>query len=405
MPYSFGYLFCTKVMRQWGLDGLDYVYSHPPVSSAQVMHPKKYWEWRDLPVQIDLPETLPGGWEQISLDSVGEAGVATLFGCQFKNLNYALELARGWDGDHVALFGGSGGHRLLLWASSWNSTNAAARFASAWVRERQVAHQVLIRQTSGVRIEWQSPDGRAGAIQRDGRRVIVIETDNGEGLQNSQALLHVAYTQPAEDAVRAAANSPWLRFNPLWSWQKDGDYAVSRSLGGILSRHDRNSVGSSDRFLLGFLCESRRTTSYHKWELGAGLVAGHESEARRGVTKTTWLPWGLLASHSSTRLPQSANSTMSLTTFLWGLGASVTASGEDHHSVAVLPFGLLFRHTTGVGQSATHVLGTGVSDQEASNHLSSTKRLRILGIPIWTTHGPVPQKSAIAVPLTHQREG
>ena len=128
MPYSFGYTFCTKVMRQWGLDGLDYIYNHPPVSSAQVMHPKKCWEWRDFPVQINLPETLPGGWKQVSLDSVGEAGMAVLFGCQFKGLNHGLELARGWDGDHVALFEGSAGHRLLLWASSWDSTNAAGRF-------------------------------------------------------------------------------------------------------------------------------------------------------------------------------------------------------------------------------------------------------------------------------------
>ena len=95
MPYSFGYTFCTEVMRQWGLDGLDYIYNHPPVSSEQVMHPRKCWEWRDFPVQINLPETLPGGWKQISLDSVGEAGMAVLFGCQFKSLNRGLEFSAG----------------------------------------------------------------------------------------------------------------------------------------------------------------------------------------------------------------------------------------------------------------------------------------------------------------------
>jgi hypothetical protein len=149
MPYSFGYTFCTEVMRQWGLDGLDYIYSHPPVSSAQVMHPKKCWEWRDLPVQINLPETLPGDWKQVSLDSVGEAGMAILFGCQFKNLNHGLELARGWNGDHVALFAGSGGHRLLLWASSWDSTNAAGRYVVGWVKERQAAHRMGVPQRAG----------------------------------------------------------------------------------------------------------------------------------------------------------------------------------------------------------------------------------------------------------------
>ena len=392
MPYSFGYAFCTKVMRQWGLDGLDYIYNHPPVSSAQVMHPKKCWEWRDFPVQINLPETLPGGWKQSSLDSVGEAGMAVLFGCQFKGLNHGLELARGWDGDHVALFEGSGGHRLLLWASSWDSTNAAGRFVGAWVRERQVAHQAALTKNSGSRIEWERLDGRAGFIRRDGKRVILLETDNRETMQDAETCAGaVTFAEPSEDAVRAAVNSPLRRLNPLWSWQKDGDYAVTRSLGGLLSRHDRNSVGAADCFLLGMLAELRRTTSFHKWELGGGLVARHESEARRGITKTTWLPWGVLASHCSARLPQSPGNTITRTSVLWGLGASVTMDGAGGHSVHVLPLGLLLRRTTGPGQSSFHILGTGIFHQEATEHFGSTAHFRLLGIPIWTTHTSPPK--------------
>jgi hypothetical protein len=387
MPYSFGYTFCTKVMRQWGLDGLDYIYNHPPVSSAQVMHSTKCWEWRDFPVQINLPETLPGGWKQVSRDSVGEAGIAVLFGCQFKGLNHGLGLAQGWDGDHVALFEGSGGHRLLLWASSWDSTNAAGRYVGACVKERQATHQAVITRNSGNRIEWQRPDGCAGYIQRDGRRVIMIETDDREALQDTDAYTRaVTFAEPPEDAVRAAANSPLRRFNPFWSWQKDGDYAVTRSLGGLLSRHDRNSVGAADSLVFGMLAESRRTTSFHKWELGGGLVARHESEARRGTTKTTLLPWGVLASHDSATLPQSPDKTITRTSVLWGLAGSATMDGAGCHSVRVLPFGLLLRRTTGPRLASTHVLGTGLSRQEATNHSGSTARFRLLGIPVWTTH-------------------
>jgi hypothetical protein len=393
MPYSFGYTFCAGVMRQWGLDGLDYIYNHPPVSSAQVMHPKKCWEWRDFPVQINLPETLPGGWKQVSLDSVGEAGIAVLFGCQFQGLNRGLELARGWDGDHVALYEGSGGHRLLLWASSWASTNAAARYAGAWARERQAAHHAIITRNTGNRIEWESPDGRAGCIRREGKRVILLETDYRDSLPNAEPLTTgISFVEPPEDAARAAANSPLRRFNPLWSWQKDGDYAVTRSLGGLLSRHDRNSVGAADRFLLGLAAESRRTTSFHKWELGGGLVARHESEARRGTTKTTWLPWGVLGSHCSAKVPQAPDKTIARTTILWGLGASITKDEAGEHSVHVLPFGLLLHRTTGPGQSATHILGTGLARQEAADHSGSTTRFRLLGIPIWTSRTSPPKR-------------
>jgi hypothetical protein len=379
-------------MRQWGLDGLDYIYNHPPVSSTQVMHPKKCWQWRHFPVQINLPKTLPGDWKQVSLDSEGEAGIAVLFGCQFKNLNYGLELARGWDGDHVALFAGSGGGRLLLWASSWDSTFAAARYVGACVKERQAAHHAAITENTANRIQWKSIDGRAGLILRNGKRVILLETDHRETLQNAETVAgDVTFIEPPEDAVRAAANSPLRRFNPLWSWQKDGDYAVTRSICGLLSRHDRNSVGAADSFLLGMLGESRRTASFNKWEMGGGWIATHESEARRGITQTTLLPWGVLASHSSARLPQSPGKTITRTTVLWGLGGSVTMDGAGSHSVHVLPFGLLLRRTAGSGQSSIHVLGTGLFRKEATNHSGSTARFRLLGMPIWTRHACPPK--------------
>jgi hypothetical protein len=323
---------------------------------------------------------------------VGEAGMAVLFGCQFKSLNHGLELARGWDGDHVALYEGSGGHRLLLWASSWDSTNGAGRYVGAWVRERQAAHQAAITKHSGKRIEWARPDGCAGFIQRDGRRVILLETDNRKTLPNAETCaLEVIFTEPREDAVRAAVNSPLRRFNPFWSWQKDGDYTVTRSLGGLLTRHDRNSLGAADRLLLGLLAESRRTTSFHKWELGGGWVARHESEARRGITRTTWLPWGVLASHCSARLPQSPDKTITRTSVLWELGASVRMDGAGCRAVHVLPFGLLLRRTSGPGQAAMHVLGTGCFRKEATDHAGSSARFRFLGIPIWTTNTSPPK--------------
>jgi hypothetical protein len=393
MPYPFGYSFCAGVMRQWGLDGLDYIYNHPAVSSAQVMHPKKSWQWREFPVRIDLSETLPGKWKQISEDSEGEAGVAVLFGCQFKNLSRGLEIGRGWDGDHVALFADSGGRRLLLWASSWESSYAAALFAGACVKEREMAHQAAITANSANRTEWESADGRAGFIQRDGKRVILLETGDRETLQNVKTLAGtVTFTEPPEVAIRAAANSAFRRFNPLLSWQKDGDYAVTRSFGGLFSRHDRNSVGAADSFLLGMLAESRRTRSFNKWEVGGDMVAWHESEARRGITRTTLLPWGVLASHSSARLPQEPGKFISRTTVLWGLGGLVTTDRAARHSIHLLPFGLLLRRTRAPGETSTHIFGTGVFRKEATNNSSSIARFRVLGVPVWTTHASQPKR-------------
>lgn len=389
IPYAYGYSFCTKFLRAWGLDGLDYVYNHPAISSAQVMHPKKFWEWRDLPVQIDLPTNLPGGWKQISIDSEGEAGIAILFGCQFTNLNRGLEIGRGWKGDHVALYAGPGGHRLLLWASAWNSKYDAGLFLRSCVRERQLAHQAVLSEDNAKATRWKSADGRIGFIHRDGKRVILVETDDVAAVGNAAALAgNVVFTPPAEETARAAVNTPLRRFNPFWSRQQDGDYVVSRSLIGIVSRHDRNSVGAADTYLGGMLGESRRTKSFHKWEIGGGWVMKHEAEDRRGFAKTTLLPWGVLASHCVSRRPKSPDKTISRSSILWGAAGSVSTDETGGRSFHLLPFGLLFCRTTGAGVSSTHILGTGVFYQQGSKNSGAVERFRLLGFPLWTTHLP-----------------
>ncbi len=392
MPYSFGYAFCTGIMRDWGLDGLDYIYEHPPVSSSQVMHPVKCWQWRDLPVRIDVPEILPGGWNQISSDSVGEAGIAVLLGCQLKSLNHGLDAARGWDGDHVVLFENTNGHRLFVWASSWDSEYAAGRYVNTWLQEREKVHHATVTRKEGDRVQWQSPDGRTGLILRARKHVCVVETDDREGLENTKRLMGaISFTEPSEDAARAAKNSFLRRYNPFVSWQRDGRYTVTRSLGGLLSRHDRNSVGGADSILLGLAGESRRTPSFHKWQLGGGLLVKHESEVRRGFSKTTLLPWGVLAAHCSAKLPQSPENIISRSSLLWGLCGSTSKNGAGRRTVHVLPFGLLYRGTHGSQESSVHVLGTGVSRDGAADDSSPTRRYHLFGIQIWTTR-PTPRK-------------
>ena len=385
IPYSYGYSFCADTMRKWGLDGLDYVCEHPPISTEQVMHPSKYWEWRDFPVRIELPDNLPGGWKRLTGDNFGESGMAVFFGCQFKNLNRGLDIAQGWDGDIGALYEGAGGKRLVVWASAWDSVPAAKRFADCCVKERELAHEATITRENDRDAEWTRPDGRAGSIMRDGMRVVLLETDQPDGLKNANDYTNaIKFTEPPEDAERATKNATLRRLNPIVAQQRDGDYSVTRTLCGLLTRHDRTSFGSSDRVLLGIAGESRRTSSLNKWELGAGLIGKHQAEARQGISKTTLLPWGVLGSHFSTPLPDAPDTKLERTSVLWGLGGSWTLDGAGQHKLRVLPFGLLFRKTTGAGKSATHVLGTGLTREDSVDQSPSKARFRILGIPVWS---------------------
>ena len=385
MPYSFGYLFCRRLMRDWGLDGLDYMYDHRPVSTEQVMHPDKAWAWRDFPVQISLPETLPGGWKRLTEDTIGEAGTSVLLGCQLKNLKRGERLGCGWDGDRVALYEGADGHRLLAWVSAWDSNLAAERFARACVEERRLVHQAQCTKEQRQVFAWKRPDGSAGRLPWDGRNVLLFETDQPAALDHIQSWARsVTFTQPPEDAARAAANPAWARFNPLVSWRNDGEYSVTRAVGGLLWRHDQNSVGAADRAVLGLAGGWRRTASLNRWQLGWGLVARHQSEARRGVTKTTLLPWGLLWSHSSAALPYAPTNTVSRSAAVWGLAAAVKTDANDWHVVSILPGGLLFKSTTAPGLAARHVLGTGITRRDSGKDGKRTTRFRLLGITVWT---------------------
>ena len=90
-----------------------------------------------------------------------------------------------------------------------------------------------------------------------------METDKPSALAEADAGAGPAtFTEPPQEAARAAANKSFLRLNPLLSRRRDGDYSVTKSLWGLLQRHDQNSVGAADRILLGIVGESRRTSSF-----------------------------------------------------------------------------------------------------------------------------------------------
>ena len=353
-----------------------------PSASRQVMHPDKCWEWRELPVQVSLPETLPGGWRRLTDDTLGEAGMAALLGSQLKNLDRGLRLARGWEGDRAALYEGPHGARLLAWASSWESPSAAERFARACAEERSKVHKAVLTRKPGRPLAWTRPDGGAGIVRCEGKHALLMETDKPSALAEADAGAGPAtFTEPPQEAARAAANKSFLRLNPLLSRRRDGDYSVTKSLWGLLERHDQNSVGAADRHPPGhrrrmapdlLLCQMEASA-------GAWLPSTSPRPAAR-ITKTTLLPWGVLGSHFSTPVPQNPSDTLSRDTLLWGLAASRTSVANGTQSLRILPGGLLFRTTSAPGKRALHILGTGVS------HTGASTRFRLFCIPLRTTH-------------------
>jgi hypothetical protein len=393
MSYSYGYPFCSAIMRQWGLDGLDYVFDHPPVSTEQMMHPDKYWVWRDFPVKIVNPETPASGWKQVSGDSMGEAGVAVLFGCQFKSLGKGLRIAEGWDGDRATLYEGPDGHYALLWTSSWDCSWAASSFASACAKEREKIQKAKVTKESSQCRRWTRPDGRSGAVWRDGKRVYLLETDDANLMAKFPAWRGaVTFTEPPQDAERAAANQFVNMVNPVFSQQVDGDYLVSRALWGLLLRSDHNSVGTANRVVLGFLAKTSHTATFTKWSVGTKAVMYHDSDERRGISRTSILPWGVLAYQFESVWPQNPTKSMSHFTMLWGFLARHDTDGPERTTTKLLPWGLLYKNTKAPGRSSFHILATGVSKSDPTTMAKGRTKYHFLGLPVWWSTTPKLEK-------------
>ena len=170
--------------------------------------------------------------------------MASLLGSQLKNLDRGLRLARGWDGDRAALYEGTRGARLLVWASSWDSPSAARRFAGAWAEERRQLHRATLTRRADRRLAWTRPDGGAGILRCEGKRLLILESGQSGALVEAEAgpapatpsppnpnpnpnpnpleeaeagPAPATFTEPPQDAPRAAANPAFLRLNPLFS--------------------------------------------------------------------------------------------------------------------------------------------------------------------------------------------
>ena len=153
---------------------------------------------------------------------------------------------------------------------------------------------------------------------------------------------------------------------------------------GLFSRHDRNSIGAADSFALGLLAESHRTATFNKWELGWSCLAKHESDSRRAMSKTGLLPWSVLYSQFTAKLPPDPDRTITRRSVLWGLAFSQTKdSGREQH-LNILPAGILFHRQINQYGAGTYVLGTGISSSKPTSFGRNKTRFRLFGIPIWT---------------------
>jgi hypothetical protein len=114
-PYFSGMTFTAAALKPGGWSSLGKVFSNPPASTQQIMHPNLYKSGH-VPQRVALPsieKQLGKDWRKLDDNLLGEFGWLEVLK-QFLDEARAKPLAAAWEGDRYQLFENQSSKRLLL---------------------------------------------------------------------------------------------------------------------------------------------------------------------------------------------------------------------------------------------------------------------------------------------------
>ncbi len=132
-PYTTGYDFVERFFLDGGWAAVDALYADPPVSTEQILHPRRYPS--DIPIRLVVPEVLDSlgpEWREMDRDVLGE-WFTLLTLKELLPEQQAETAAEGWGGDYyIALHEDSEGQGILVLATAWDTVRDAHEFYSAF---------------------------------------------------------------------------------------------------------------------------------------------------------------------------------------------------------------------------------------------------------------------------------
>lgn len=114
-----------------GWDAVAQLYSNPPQSTEQVLHPaEKLFPTRDVPHKVALP--VPRGLEVIHGNTIGELEWRIYFSLWGQSAAVGERAAAGWDGDRFLVGKTADGTLVGVIATVWDSPADAKEFAKTF---------------------------------------------------------------------------------------------------------------------------------------------------------------------------------------------------------------------------------------------------------------------------------
>ena len=148
-PYLRGQEFCSSLFGGGGYAAISAAYERPPTSTAQILHPEKYFrEPREEPIPIEWPDVTVNGKKPGTDNTLGEMGMRIQI-AQYTDDRTGEDAANGWRGDRYVCYENGRG---FAWKSVWSSEADAADFAAAQMkviaaRKERTARRVEVKQT------------------------------------------------------------------------------------------------------------------------------------------------------------------------------------------------------------------------------------------------------------------
>ncbi len=131
-PYTSGLMFVQRVYQRGGWAAVDRLYSDPPASTSQIIHPELYDQGvKPVPVSVPAVAASLAGWKLSMEDTLGEFQLGIwLDGLKDENSGGAGAVSE-WAGDRVALYEGPNGAWAVVLNTDWRSADGAAAFDKA----------------------------------------------------------------------------------------------------------------------------------------------------------------------------------------------------------------------------------------------------------------------------------
>jgi hypothetical protein len=174
--YRDGARFVEAVRRKGGERAVDELFTRPPVSSEQILHPEKYAQ-NESPREIEMDAAAfeLSGWRSVASTPLGEIGVRGLLSEGISEKD-AVRAAAGWGGDRAYLFERDGGTPLFVWKTEWDKPSDADEFFAAYnalQRQRGAHANEAPGASANAQTSWRK-DGRLTLVQRAGNSIVVV---------------------------------------------------------------------------------------------------------------------------------------------------------------------------------------------------------------------------------------